>query len=493
MKLNGFQVYYIDPEEQINFLIQKTGNNKGGKVAFVIHPRSTLLTGGVNLQVLKGQAERDGVEVAFVTSHKESQAIIKNAGFSVFNNLDAMKKHSYKENQEDEKNREEKEKLAGIGIKARVLILFFLFVFAFTAYQWFLTRYPATTVEVRPVIKEVQKEIVLLGRPDIDVPLLDEGVLPLYSFDILERIEKEFPVRGTKNMGVEKARGRALIFNDRDEEVVVPEGTLLSTPESIKFTTMKRVNVPPRSVETFMDLPVAIKAGQVEVTVEALKAGTDGNVEAGAVCFFVPDLPLSVVNPEAMEGGKNSTVRAVSQEDINWAGAQMENHLKNQLFRSAYRELSGQYWIMEELLEIKDIEISFQQEVGEEALLISSKGSIKGQGLMIAHNLLDRLLTHKFLQDYPGTQIYSPRLEVYLRDVAAGEADEVLMKFEVRAALAAVLNPREIAGELAGLQVEEARTHLSQQEGIQSFTINASVDAIPRFPLAVRVDVQPPF
>ncbi len=504
MEINGYKICYVDPEEQINFFVHELKKNAGKKIAFVIHPRSIIFSGGVNLDLIMLNGERHKVETVFVTSHDHSRYLLEQAGFQVFINLDNLEKESVSQEEKLPKEGElPAEGKSGKGLPSseekrkgqvftKITAALFLILFFFTLGRFIMDKYPFTLVEIKPVLHHIKKEIRIEADLMIERPQWEKGIIPLHSFSLAENLEKDFPVMGTNNKGVTRARGEILIFNDTDEEAVLEEGTIALSEDGVEFVTLAAVVVPPREIEKFMDLPVGIKAGQVGVEIEACQPGRRGNVAAGTILSLKEqgNPSLYLINSLPTTGGEDQTVRVVSEEDLSWAERQMREYLVDEVVRNAYRKLSGDYRLIEETVTTANCRISFVNRLGEEAILLKSRGIIEANGFMVAHKILDKALTFMFLAGMDSSD-YIPDLRVSLLEVIP-EKDKIFLIFEVDASLAAAVNPKRIATALAGVNVEEARAILSKQRDIQSFCIQAPRDGyISRLPLAVRVIIQP--
>ena len=483
MEVNGYRVYYIDPEEQINFFLQEIEKNKGKKIAFVIHPRSTILNGNLNLELIKESAEQNKVEVIFITSHQESKRIIENKGFVVFSNLGAIGK--------EKKISSPPERKKGAPLK-KIGAAFFLLIFVFTGAYYFLLHYGQTTIEVRPAIKSIDREIELTASLNQKQPRWETGQIPLHTFELVETLQKEFPVRGTKKVGQTRARGTILIFNDGTEEKTLPSGTKVEGEGGVQFTLVREVVIPPREEEKFMNIIIGVNAGQVEAEIVAVEPGSRGNVPAGRINILNADKKhLYVINPNDLSGGEDKEIRVISEEDLQWAEQEMRRKLEDELYRSAYRKLSGEFRLIEETMEIEEREISFAQKKGEEALFLTARGEIKGRGGMVAHKTLNQALTFLFLNDTrEATQPLN--MESGIEDIEVFE-DKIILRFNIKADLAAEIDRRDLARQVAGAGVEEAREILAEKEEIQSVRIHApNGSVVSSFPLSIRVVIRPP-
>jgi hypothetical protein len=103
-----------------------------------------------------------------------------------------------------------------------------------------------------------------------------------------------------------RSSGTVLLSNLTSEGQVVPAGTGLRTADGVRFTTLN---------EAALEAGVA---GQNTVDVEAVEPGESGNVPAGAIIAMEGSLGLlvTVVNPQATEGGASAPRPGVSSRDL---------------------------------------------------------------------------------------------------------------------------------------------------------------------------------
>lgn len=98
-----------------------------------------------------------------------------------------------------------------------------------------------------------------------------------------------------------KARGKVII--EGDDGTRIDAGFIVGTPNEVNFVTTEDVR---------------INGDSVEVEVEAIEAGQDGNVPAGAISEIVTPIVgvSSVVNPEPTSGGRDRETDAELRERI---------------------------------------------------------------------------------------------------------------------------------------------------------------------------------
>lgn len=142
-----------------------------------------------------------------------------------------------------------------------------------------------------------------------------------------------------------KANGTVEFRNLTESEVIIPAGAIVVTEGLIRFVTLEDAILPAGVDQT------------AEVRIEALSAGSQGNVEAGAILAVEGPLGLSVAvtNLEETSGGADSSVIGATDEDR----AALRDDVLQSMRRVAeaqIRELAAaDDMLLTDTLEIKDI------------------------------------------------------------------------------------------------------------------------------------------
>jgi hypothetical protein len=115
-----------------------------------------------------------------------------------------------------------------------------------------------------------------------------------------------------------KATGVARFTNSSSDEVLIPAGTVVTTNTLIRFATVNEVRLPGGVDEI------------VEVKIEAVEAGENGNVGADTITIIEGTLGLSVkvTNPKPTTGGANEDVIGSTEEDRETLKEQTINDLR---------------------------------------------------------------------------------------------------------------------------------------------------------------------
>ena len=110
-----------------------------------------------------------------------------------------------------------------------------------------------------------------------------------------------------------KATGSVRFTNQTTDDIRLPKGIAVRTPDNIRFVTTEDKTIP-RSFIVFL----TVVPGQVDVAIEAAIAGPGGNVDANRIT--VSGTPAYVVsNPQKVAGGESKKIPVVKAEDYTAA------------------------------------------------------------------------------------------------------------------------------------------------------------------------------
>ena len=110
-----------------------------------------------------------------------------------------------------------------------------------------------------------------------------------------------------------KATGSVRMTNQTTDDIRLPKGTAVRTPDNVRFVTTEDKTLP-RSFIVFL----TVVPGQVDVAVEAVVAGPGGNVDANRIT--VSGTPAYIVsNPQKTGGGDSKKIPIVKAEDYTAA------------------------------------------------------------------------------------------------------------------------------------------------------------------------------
>ncbi len=254
---------------------------------------------------------------------------------------------------------------------------------------------PQATVTLIPARTQVLSSIDLTARTGIDEPDYLNKLVPARV--VQARVEgfDTTPTTGQDDAPVGKATGVVTLINRTPREITVPEGTILRTTfgENVRFRTTEEVKVPPGIGQ------------QVQVPIEAVEPGLEGNVPALTINEVEGSLNVSlrVSNPSRTEGGTVESVATVTQADKD----RLLNQLSAQLQQQAYEELaknlrSGEY-IPPESVQTYILATTYDRFAGEHADELGLQLQLLARGMAVdmagAEELAERSLRESAPQD----------------------------------------------------------------------------------------------
>jgi hypothetical protein len=119
-----------------------------------------------------------------------------------------------------------------------------------------------------------------------------------------------------------------VLFQSKDStgENQVAAGSIVATPNGIRFQTLAAISVPRATIVGLTIIP-----GEASVAIRAVTNGPNGNVEPNAITVIPPaedPLLTSVTNPERTSGGRREEFPRVVQADVDAAVAQLTGQLQ---------------------------------------------------------------------------------------------------------------------------------------------------------------------
>ena len=186
-------------------------------------------------------------------------------------------------------------------LESAVLIVVLLVVAATGLLAW-----PSARIVLAPEGRRYDKVVPVSVSPDLDVPNLQQGIIPSARIgdEFQTYVEVQTSGQGFAYSG--RATGRVLFTNLLGQEYRVAEGTVVRTSAGsypVRFVTTQEVVIP--------------AFGQVEAPIEALEEGPRGNVDAYQINLVegVAGFAVRVTNPYPVSGAESSTVAVVSEAD----------------------------------------------------------------------------------------------------------------------------------------------------------------------------------
>ncbi len=214
-----------------------------------------------------------------------------------------------------------------IGLFIRLaLVAAFLGAAAYGAYLYL----PTASIQVTPTTRPFGPlTVTVTADPSVAVKDSAAGVIPAESVPIPLSVTDSFAATGTQ-VNLTKATG-TIRFTSQNTvtDVIVPDGTTLSTTSGIDFETTQPTTLPRATVSG-----TTITPSTANTPIRALKPGPDGNVDAGTITVEPPILGTEQVqgtNPQPTTGGKKTQSLVVTRGDYDGAVQALTRQLQAQL------------------------------------------------------------------------------------------------------------------------------------------------------------------
>ncbi|MFW5981582.1 MAG: baseplate J/gp47 family protein [Halanaerobiaceae bacterium] len=518
MKVRSYRVFYIEHEAGIKELIDLLKSSSAARMALVIKNGQLILNSSANLSLLMEYKKKLKKDIVIINPDRIFAEKVNKAGFKMYLKLDDLAKdlavqNSNNNNIKNLKGNTEKEKEKEQGKKAkdnsnfrnhnkieenkkghnsfisRIVSVFLILLIIAMSYLYFI--YPTASVEIYPRANETSYEFGIKASNQISNIDWEKMILPLHMTEVRISTEKEVQTTGVRLIGDKKASTSVRFINERKSSVDIPAGTIIKSEAGTKFRTVEDIVVPGLDVDYLMDVPVGMKAGQKEVKVEALTAGSQGNLSFGEIKILEKPLEnIYVINPEASRGGSDKKISYLSEEDIERAKILLKEDLKSKLLTKVYQELGGNYRVIEEEISFSDPEYFHDYEIGEETDTFTIKGELLASAYLLKNNELDRVATNIFKEKISDTQeLMSSGISINsLRLEETGE-NMYNVNIEASAPVLAKIDTSSIARNLSGMEVDMAEQYLEEIEYLDYYNIESESEILPKISFAINVTI----
>jgi hypothetical protein len=216
-------------------------------------------------------------------------------------------------------------RMVGLLVRA-ALITAILAAAAYGAYLYL----PTASIKLTPTTRPFGPlAVTVTADPTVAVADTGAGLVPAERVPIPLSATSSFPATGTQ-VNLIKATGAVRLTSQNTvTDVIVPDGTKLSTPSGIDFETTQPVTLPRATVSG-----TTITPSTANTPIRALKAGPDGNVDAGTIVVEPPILgteQVQAINPQPTTGGKKTQALIVTRDDYDGAVQTLTIQLQSEL------------------------------------------------------------------------------------------------------------------------------------------------------------------
>jgi hypothetical protein len=454
-----------------------------GRLVLVVPGRTTALarSGSVSFQVLRRQAEAQGLPVAIVTRQGRVRDLATGAGLAVFGTVEgALDSPTWRaaalEYQPPPPRRDPHVKLSAQRrsfLPARfrrvalaegdprplpgwletilLAMLLGLAVIAVSGAVAFIV--PVATVTLVPAQEPVTTTVSVLALPNVDAVDVERRIIPARR--IGQRVEGDdsMEATGTQSAADQPAQGSVVFTNRGPSPQPVPAGTIVatSTGSNVRFQTLAPA-----------ELPGGIGA-RVTVPIEALEPGPAGNVRAFSINTVEgPLAPLvNVINPAGTGGGNVKPVAVVTQGDKDRLRSRLEQQVKQKAYAALGELLEQGEFVPPETVGTLVVDETYDRFTDEAANQVNLRLRLLATALAVDGEAADALALQALSDDLPRRGRLLADSVSYTRGPATVSqlADGTpVIQFDVTASGQAVLDidPAAVRATIRGLPPAEA-------------------------------------
>ena len=208
------------------------------------------------------------------------------------------------------------------------------------------------------------------------------GLVPARVLSVIVNAERSFVVTNKIAVPKLKSHGIARFTNLGQGEVNIPAGTVVLTQSSIRFLTLNDTRVP-AGVDEFVDVPI-----------EALEPGVQGNISAGAIITVEGPLGLSVTagNPGPVSGGTDVQVVGATNNDRSKLSEMIFEELSRSAETQIRAQISADDYLLLDTFEASNIlQEEFDPPVGQAGNILLLKMQVEFTARYISASDLEQL------------------------------------------------------------------------------------------------------
>jgi hypothetical protein len=464
-------------------------------------PFSRLL----DYELLQREAERLGLEVAFVSPDPDRRGLVRQAGFGAFSTMAEAEAESSWPRPAREKIEspptpfwEWEEKTSLQPPPKRILPRWIhrirrgvrVSVFLVTILTLLISGYvilPRANVTIIPTGQTVSVIVPVSAGREIELIDTAEGIVPARRVGDYFEGSIDVETTGTTARQSGRASGTVLFTNLLAQEVVVPARTVVRTSAGgfpIRFATTQAVTVPP--------------LGQAPAPVEALSEGPVGNVGTNQINRVegVASLALRVTNPEPITGGSAQEVQAVSQEDMDRARELLTAQLLDRAHGELQVYLESTEFIPRQSLTVQAAETAYDRFLTEQADTLGLHMRLLITGLAVDRDNAEAVAYARLARSLPsGYELVGADFELgEMAEEPIGSGDLAFF-VTARGYAAAHLEPQVVRRVVLGKPVSRAAERLDAElplaESPQIEVWPEWFPWMPVLPMRISVDVIP--
>ncbi len=239
---------------------------------------------------------------------------------------------------------------------------------------------PRATLTLYPEAK-TQSVIIPVSASEATQGVSVTGQVPAQVVKATVSAEQSLAIVSQISVPKSKAKGVIRFTNLSQNEVTIPNRTIISS-EAVQFVTLKDARLP-AGLDEFVEVPI-----------EAMEAGEQGNVLENTITSIKGSLGLSIslTNPEPTKGGANANAVGATDEDrAKLRDVVIENLLRDAETKLREQLASDDLLLPDTIEAVKSIEETFTPAAGEPGKQLTLKMQVEFSGQYVSGDDLNEL------------------------------------------------------------------------------------------------------
>ena len=451
----------ITSSDDIYSIQDKLSWNKSGRVLLVLEGKNPLFQSRKELSLLLRSSKNTGSQIGIVTESRAIRTSVKQYGIPVFSSQQEAMRKGWVNKGDSVLSVNEQKRVGNIkniqGFEKRkrnelpLFIRLGIFLVAvLSVISLVLFFLPSAKVKLNIQSATQASEIPISAN--IDITEIDlAGTIPIATKQLQLTLNDQIDCTGSSEVPVTKASGHVLIQNLTNNEIDIPAQTIFSSSTSTELRF--------ESSEAAV-LPAGVNEA-IQIPVEAILPGIEGNVEMGTINAVEGNLGLfvTVTNQEKFSGGENRISRTPIANDLY--------RLRTQL-RSSFLDLASEQFADEVLSReifvpgstriIETITEEMEPELGQPSEVLKLTQEVIVEGWFINKADIEKVLATVMDSQLPDGMSAMQTGLVY-ESTGSPQITKagINWQFVVGREMTQSVNTEAIPGKIAGKSIEEAQ------------------------------------
>lgn len=351
---------------------------------------------------------------------------------------------------------------------------------------------PQASVTLIPVAKPLTTDLTVKGDPAAKAVNFSNLTFPARVAQVelslageIDTVEAEFAPAGF-------ASGNVTLINRTDVYHSIPPSTTLTTGSgaAVEFTTRITAELTPQIGATTI------------VPVVATEAGPIGNVGPGQISRFANptyDVNVRVINEFGFGGGTYELTNIVVNDDKERLRIHLIDKMKRQGLKQLEEALGEQEFISADTVQVIPLALTFNQFAGDFSETFSGEMQAVVRGTVVGGYNANRLALAGLEAQVPaGFELAAKGLHFGAGEVLEAREGVVIFRIVASGLAVPVIEPHQVAQDIAWLPIGEAQQKLSQRYNLATVPgvelepawLMDQLGRLPFAPLRINVEVK---